>query len=211
MRSVFHGARLVQVLLLPALAGLGSACNRGASRTLRQDDGVSDSRPLVDAVDLTRGDRVTAGSGMMLVNYPDRGAGHVEEGTELEFEDNPPASGDHYGVWARFEAYTEPVPRGYWVHNLEHGGVVLLYGPSAGEELQQQLRKLYEDLPEDPKCGHSRALLSPDPELAMPIAAVAWQWVLYGDVVAPDAILQFVEEHRGQAPEDICSHGVYYQ
>ena len=46
----------------------------------------------------------------------------------IEWSSNPPATGSHYWVWARWNrAYTDPVPRGHYVHNLEHGGVVLLY------------------------------------------------------------------------------------
>jgi len=141
---------------------------------------------------------------------PNEGADHVSEGTMLTFESNPPASGSHYPIWARFEAFDpEIVPRGYWVHNLEHGGVALLAGPEATNADFEQLLRVYDGLPDDPQCGHRRVLLTRDPELPVPIAAVAWNWTMLSSCVDPDAIGAFVEQHRANAPEDVCGHGTY--
>jgi hypothetical protein len=52
---------------------------------------------------------------------------HVPEGTPLAYDSNPPSSGSHYPRWADYEEYTAPVPDGYLVHAIEHGGVLLLY------------------------------------------------------------------------------------
>jgi hypothetical protein len=39
-----------------------------------------------------------------------------------------PASGNHWGAWAKWNTvYTKPVKRGFYLHNLEHGGIVLSY------------------------------------------------------------------------------------
>ncbi len=136
------------------------------------------------------------------------GAAHVDEGSELEFTHNPPASGSHYPVWTRFEAFdTEIVQRGYWVHNLEHGGIVLLHGPSAETAEVQRLLSVYEEIPDDPQCSHKRALLTADPALSDPIAIVAWNHVLVGECVNRERVLEFVELHRGAGPENVCVHG----
>jgi hypothetical protein len=138
------------------------------------------------------------------------GANHVDEGTELTFGHNPPASGDHYPVWTRFEAFDdEIVPPGYWVHNLEHGGIVLLYGPDADADEIEALLELYDEVPEDPACDHKRSVLTGDPDLNSTFAAVAWNYALTGDCLNPSQVLQFVDDHRGLAPEDVCSHGSY--
>ena len=59
------------------------------------------------------------------------GWAHVAEGTTVTYRNNPPASGPHYPVWARYQAYTTAVARPYWVHNLEHGAIVLVHRPDA--------------------------------------------------------------------------------
>lgn len=124
-------------------------------------------------------------------------------------EQHPPASGPHYPVWARYEAYAQAVPRGYWVHNLEHGGVILLYRPDAAPAEIERLQDAYAALPPDPGCGYPRALLTPDPLLDTPFAVVAAGRVLDGDCVDTEAVLAWFAEHVAQGPENVCSHGSY--
>ena len=53
---------------------------------------------------------------------------HVPIGSNITtWDSNPPSSGDHYPVWAAFQEYDAAVPRGYYVHDLEHGAVDFLY------------------------------------------------------------------------------------
>src|SRR5262245_8086029 len=68
---------------------------------------------------------------------------HVAEGSVINYAHNPPASGPHYPVWARYQEHNTVVARGYWVHNLEHGGVVFLYRPSAPAASVTALRDAY--------------------------------------------------------------------
>jgi uncharacterized protein DUF3105 len=132
---------------------------------------------------------------------------HVAEGSTVNYQHNPPASGPHYPVWARYQAYTTAVARPYWVHNLEHGAIVLVYRPDAAPALVSALTDTFRALPNDPQCGHPRALLTPDPLLARPVTAIAANFVLEGDCVSPDAIRRFALAHRNQAPENICDSG----
>jgi hypothetical protein len=137
------------------------------------------------------------------------GSEHVAEGSEIEYTHNPPTSGPHYPVWSVFGAFDEVVPRGYWVHNLEHGAIVFLTGPDATSAQVDALRDAFDQLPEDPECGSPRALLTRDPELDDAVAVVAWDWVLEGDCVDPAAIERFVEEHRARGRENVCADGTY--
>jgi uncharacterized protein DUF3105 len=57
---------------------------------------------------------------------PNEGWAHVAEGSATSYRSNPPASGPHYPVWLRYREYAEPMARGYWGHNLEHGAVVVV-------------------------------------------------------------------------------------
>src|SRR5438874_915571 len=75
---------------------------------------------------------------------PEEGRNHVDPGSPLTFKSDPPASGNHYSTWARSGVYTEPIEKGYWVHSLEHGYVVLLYNcPNGCPDTVQQLRQFY--------------------------------------------------------------------
>jgi hypothetical protein len=132
---------------------------------------------------------------------------HVPEGSAITYAHNPPASGPHYPVWLRWEAYDTVMARGYWVHNLEHGGIVLLCQPSAPAAVIESVKQMYRALPSDPACGHARAVLTPDPLLNTPVAVVAANFVLSGSCVSSDAVLRFVGTHHDHGPEHLCDNG----
>ena len=135
------------------------------------------------------------------------GWAHVSEGSPVTYRNNPPASGPHYPVWLRYREYAEAMPRGYWVHNLEHGGIVVLYRPDVSADVVRQVTEAFRAIPADPACGHPRALLTPDPALPRPIAVVAADFVFLADSVDAQAIRDFAVARRGRAPEQVCDHG----
>ena len=59
----------------------------------------------------------------------------------------PPAGGPHYGQWAVWDFYTEPVNPRMVVHNEEHGGVVLWWGPDVPQSTVQALNAFYSEDP----------------------------------------------------------------
>jgi hypothetical protein len=133
------------------------------------------------------------------------GWAHVPEGSAITYRHNPPASGPHYPVWLSYQEFTTALPRGYWVHNLEHGAVVFLYRSDAPAATVTALRDVFRTLPNDPQCGHPRALMLPDPVMPRPVAVVAADWILEGDTVDAQMIREFVSQHRNHAPENICN------
>ena len=132
---------------------------------------------------------------------------HVAEGSVITYRANPPASGPHYPVWARYEEHNTTVARGYWVHNLEHGGIVFLYRPSAPAGAVTVLRDAYRALPNDPACGHKRALMTADPELPTDTAVVAADFMLEAGCLDAGAIRRFVDARIGRGPEQVCTNG----
>lgn len=132
---------------------------------------------------------------------------HVPEGSAVTYRHNPPTSGNHYPVWARYEEHNTTVARGYWVHNLEHGGIVFLYRPGAPATAVNALRDAYRALPNDPACGHKRALLTADPELPTDTAVVAADFMLEAGCTDASAIRAFVDARIGRGPEQVCTNG----
>jgi hypothetical protein len=86
---------------------------------------------------------------------------------KVEWNSNPPTSGPHYGQWALWGAYDRPVPLTMSTHNLEHGGVVMHYGPDVPEAEVEKLRDFYRD---DPNA----MLLAPLPSAGDKIILSAW-------------------------------------
>ena len=132
---------------------------------------------------------------------------HVAEGSSIVYRSNPPASGPHYPVWLRYEEFATALPRGYWVHNLEHGAVVFLYRPDVPAATVDALRNVFRNLTPDRDCNHRLAVMLPDPALPRPIAVVAADWLLLADGVHAPTINDFVAARRNRGPEKICDPG----
>ena len=132
---------------------------------------------------------------------------HVPEGSAVSYRANPPASGPHYPVWARYREHASAVARPYWVHNLEHGAIVYAYRPDAPPAVVSALRDAFQSLPDDPACGHRRALLTPDPFLPRATAVVAADFVVSSDCVNAGLLRDFAIGRRGRGPEQVCADG----
>ena len=132
---------------------------------------------------------------------------------EIDYSTNPPCTGTHYGIWAAFRAYDEPIPRGFWVHALEHGAVALTTSCTDCEDEVALARALLDDVGPDPVCvaggqPSRRTLLTPDPRLDVRWAASSWGYTLTADCFEPEVFRAFIEAHRGHGPEGVCSDGL---
>jgi hypothetical protein len=121
----------------------------------------------------------------------------------------PPASGSHYnqpGVLGPIQArlygpddFTQPQG---WIHNLEHGALVLLYkcpGGACEAAGQQQLRQFFQAFPNSPVCNIPPGQLSPViarfDDMAWPYAAIVWDRVLPLQSLDSAAILDFFKAY----------------
>jgi len=149
--------------------------------------------------------------GAVVQQHPIEGALHVTPCSPVSYGTNPPSSGNHYPIWADYKTYTEAVPRGFWVHNLEHGAVVITYncpGGCAGEVAQaQSVIDSYADLACFTSAGVPRRIvMTPDPLLDVRWAASSWGWTLRASCLEPAVFLEFIQDHYNHAPENEC-HG----
>ena len=67
--------------------------------------------------------------------------------SKVNWNSNPPTSGPHYQQWAVWNFYESPVPLQMSTHNLEHGGIVIHYGPQLPDAEVQKLREFYNSDP----------------------------------------------------------------
>lgn len=147
--------------------------------------------------------------------HPIEGATHVPICSYVGYGTSPPSSGNHYPVWAAYMTYDQPVPEGYWVHDLEHGGVVLTYNCGAGGCASDvaAAEKMIGAYPSDPLCASQatgvrvRFVMTPDPRLDVRFAASAWGWTLRANCFDADAFLAFATAHYGHGTEAICADG----
>lgn len=141
---------------------------------------------------------------------------HVEpDAGPITWLTNPPSSGPHYPNWARWGAFPN-IPRGNWLHNLEHGGVAMLYRCASGtcDTTRDALLRATDGIPTDPACMPSdaaptrvRVVITNDNEITTPIAAAAWGALYEADCVDATSLRQFYMMFAGHAPEDFCADG----
>jgi hypothetical protein len=60
----------------------------------------------------------------------------------------PPSGGAHYGLWVVWGFYREPADPRQVVHNEEHGGVVIWWGPDVPSSTVDRLEAFYQQKPE---------------------------------------------------------------
>jgi Protein of unknown function (DUF3105) len=140
---------------------------------------------------------------------------HVPVCSYVAYGTKPPSSGNHYPIWAAYKTYTSPVPEGFFVHNLEHGTIVLTYNcPDGCDDDVTAAQTMLDALPADPDCAaqgsavRRRSLMTPDPDLDVPFAASAWGWTLRAKCFDPVAFQAFALAHYNQGREDICADGL---
>jgi hypothetical protein len=93
--------------------------------------------------------------------------------------DEPPAGGPHCGTTLACRVFTAAQGRCQYLHNMEHGHLVLAYNcPSGCDDVVQALAGFHASLP-SPK----RALVTPDPLLQTKVAAMVWGYTWAGDAV----------------------------
>jgi hypothetical protein len=147
--------------------------------------------------------------GAVVTQETPTGASHVAACRSLSYSSNPPSSGDHYGVWADFQQYTEPVARGNYVHSLEHGAIVVVYSCTDCDDEVAEAVAWIDTLPEDPSCAQygrkRRVVLTPDPLLDVRWAAAAWGYTLRSECFEPSVFSDFTLAHITKGPENLCA------
>lgn len=151
---------------------------------------------------------------------PDEGHSHVLNGEVVCYNINPPASGGHYssaGVAPLAPGfYDASIPPEVWVHNLEHGTVILLYDcvGTCSDELKDQLQALFDAVPESPRFNEKKMLITRYDGIAAPCTgtttfpasgpflAISWDVNHAFDTLDTAGIIDFYNRHVDQGPED---------
>jgi len=132
--------------------------------------------------------------------YPNQGQEHLAPGETFDgYNSNPPTSGPHDPQPVEWGVYDSPIPKEKLVHNLEHGGMLILYNcPGGCPELVQQLQQFGERY----VTGGQKVVVAPYPGMDSRLALVAWTYLDTFDELDPARVAQFIEADLGsKAPE----------
>jgi hypothetical protein len=130
---------------------------------------------------------------------PDEGQEHVPDGTEVEYDSEPPTSGPHYASWAPPQIYREVVADELLVHNLEHGHIVIFYDPSL---LTDESATRITDLANEYDGQWDAVLAVPRPEMGNELTLTAWTYKMELEEYDEELIDAFVDAYRGRGPEN---------
>lgn len=127
---------------------------------------------------------------------------HVEG--VVDYEQTPPAGGQHNPAWLNCGVYEEPVPNENAVHSLEHGAIWVTYDPEALSD--GELEALRSQLPS------TYVILSPFEGLPSPIVLSGWNVQLQVEEADDPRIAEFLEEYwqsqNVPEPGAFCTGGV---
>ncbi len=156
-----------------------------------------------------------AASGELGQLQADMGNAHVQPGDQITYQVCPPASGKHinrsgFGPLQPkvYGPDDQSVPNG-WVHNLEHGGLVLLYSCDKGacdDAAIQQLRDFSAGFPASTVCGLSPGIVGPVvarfEQMPTRYAALLWDRVLYLDTLNDQEVYDFFLQYGERVADD---------
>jgi Protein of unknown function (DUF3105) len=141
------------------------------------------------------------------LDLPEEGRTHVPNSERVQYETEPPTSGNHNPVPINDGAYSTPITDNPGqptnirsaVHALEHGRVEIQYKPSLPEAQQLALKGVF-----DEESGGM--LLFPNPDMPYDVAVTAWT----NEVACPtynetalDVIRNFRDTYLGNGPEQV--------
>ena len=137
---------------------------------------------------------------------PDMGQAHRPTGEKVTYTYCPPASGPHYNasgqgpITPRLYGPSDRARPEGWIHNLEHGAMVILYrglegDPGTTDAGQTALRTLFDDFPASPICNiqpgtSTGPVIARFDDMATPYAAMVWGRVLPLETVDTTQILE---------------------
>ena len=146
---------------------------------------------------------------------PDEGRNHVDPSTTPTYNFYPPASGPHYSVsgsapvpWQTIATSSSPLLEGQYIHNLEHGGIAILYDCPSGPDcttLRNQLENYVKNqAPREPTFNEVKIVMSPYSRgMQKKVALVAWDYIQFLDGYDQNAITRFYENHVDKGPEQV--------
>ncbi|HEX3606718.1 MAG TPA: DUF3105 domain-containing protein [Candidatus Dormibacteraeota bacterium] len=220
MRGFGAGGRLAICAVVVAASAL-SACGSGSSSDNVVDNSTCPYGPN-SAGPYSPNPPKTNGKTDHAQVIPEMPHEHVSPPNKVTYAHNPPTSGCHYSlgygqapIAAGAYPYTATIPAEYWVHNLEHGYMAVLYNCPKGcdadfEEIRAWLKKQAPDpalvslaKSQQGFVPYTKVIVVPWPSMTAKFAAVSWDYYDPMDKVDTTELQAFFDNHLDTAPEGL--------
>jgi len=123
---------------------------------------------------------------------------------KINYTELLPTYGDHRPLWPKFGEYRF-VPRERWLHNIEHGSVVMLYDPCVIHSERDKLKEVVRN------CI-KKHIITPTTFLSpkRPMALIAWGCKLEMSKVNVKEVTSFIRKYGMRGPEgDMAKEGQF--
>jgi hypothetical protein len=167
------------------------------------DGDVGTPAPPIDAAVQAAAKR----AGCTAKGFPSEGRKHVDASEAPDYGTQPPTSGNHFEVPAKFGVYDKPVPDMPAVHSLEHGANIIYIGKDVPAAARAGIGRFWAKSP-------PYMIVMPGRSKDFPAAGVvvtSWQrWLVCKPYQSSDieAIRAFRDAYRGTGPEGSAAlHG----
>lgn len=144
------------------------------------------------------------------VQYASQGEEHIKVGqAHSAYNSDPASSGPHYSDSssspAQWGVYTQEVAEEVFIHNEEHGGVIVTYQPDLlPKEQLKKLQALFAPPYSNAAFLPKKAIVTPRAKNTSVIQLAAWTYTLNLDKYDEATIIKFFRQHSGKAPEALA-------
>jgi Protein of unknown function (DUF3105) len=132
------------------------------------------------------------------------GRGHVADGTPVQYETSPPTSGQHWEVPAEARFYPPDslgdTPSERFVHNLEHGQVVIWYSPDAPQGVIDDIENYIRAQDGEQQLSLLATPYTDEPQ-GYNLTVTAWTASQSCEAFSPEVVDAFREQFQGKGPE----------
>lgn len=121
---------------------------------------------------------------------------HIGSTDGIVYNSNPPTSGPHFSNWEQdWDFYDTDLPMGGLIHNMEHGGVVVLYRSSVDDATKEQLKQFTKD--------NFKTIAAMNDDIPSPIAMASWGVYEWFETFDEAAMKRFYKRNLNHAPENV--------
>lgn len=139
----------------------------------------------------------TEESGQVGQVFENQGQTHIKIGeSHPAYNSNPPTSGWHYVVPAKWGIYNKPLIDEQALHNLEHGGIWISY-KGIDDQTKESLEKIA-------KVNSQSIIMSPRDTNDSPIILASWTRLEKLNNYDETRILDFISRNKNKSPEPLA-------
>ncbi len=140
------------------------------------------------------------------INHTSQGGTHIQEGAKHPaYNSDPPSSGWHYNdasAPTQWGVYTQELPPEIFLHNEEHGGVIITYSPKLlpADQLKK-LQVLFAPPYSDKNFTPSKAIVMPRAADTHMLELASWTVTYNMDSYNQQTLENFYLQHVSHSPE----------